>query len=210
MLALLPLVTLPFDWASLGATRALLRRGCESHGPFWLRSPTLLGVADLVIGMVLSGLLALALIVALVGADALVVLAGRAPVIEAGNLLRLIDEHPGDPAHYWVYFTLLSTLLPSFVNALIGVLSLLTFSLPAARRWLIATIPTCHEPGRSGTRYLTVVMLSAHWSFGTFLTGAGLWGLWQAVLLVPDAQGHLMRPLIGFAQWCGRAMGVPS
>ena len=31
LLGLLPLVNLPFDWASLGMTRALLRRGCEDY-----------------------------------------------------------------------------------------------------------------------------------------------------------------------------------
>jgi hypothetical protein len=40
MIALLPLVNLPFDWASIGMTRALLRRGCEDHGIWILRSPT--------------------------------------------------------------------------------------------------------------------------------------------------------------------------
>jgi hypothetical protein len=66
--------------------------------------------------------------------------------------IERIRSHPTDPAHGWVYLTLLSTLLPSFCNLLVGVASLLACSLPPIRRWLIATIPTLDGAGLSGTR----------------------------------------------------------
>jgi hypothetical protein len=52
---------MPFDWASLGFTRALLRWGCEPDAP----SPLWLGLFDFAIGLVLLVLLTLVLIAGL-------------------------------------------------------------------------------------------------------------------------------------------------
>ena len=77
MIGLLPLINLPFDWASIGLTRALLRRGCEDRGPRLLRSPTLLGLIDFLLGLILLVTLALTLILAFSTADAILLHAGR-------------------------------------------------------------------------------------------------------------------------------------
>ena len=210
MIGLLPLVNLPFDWASIGVTRALLRRGCDVHGAWLLRSPTILGVLDFLLGLALLAGLAAALILSLSAADAILSDAGARPTFDAAGLIQHIRERPGNPAHGWVYFTLLSTLLPSFFNLLVGVFSLLTFSVPIVRRWLIATIPTLDEAGRGGTRWQVVFALSAQWFFGMIFTGIGLWLLWQAALMVPGAEQMALDPLHSFALWCARLFGVPS
>jgi hypothetical protein len=151
MMGGLPLVNLPFDWASIGVTRALLRRGCDRRGAGITRLPTLLGLLDFLLGVALLTLLALALIATLTAADAILLHAGARQEFDAIGLIDKIAADPGDPAHGWVYFTLLSTLLPSFLNLLVGVISLLTFSLPPLRRWLIVTIPTLDGKGLGGT-----------------------------------------------------------
>ncbi len=201
MIVALPLVNLPFDWASIGMTRALLRRGCEDHGSWPFRSPTVLGMLDFLIGLTLLAALALALVVTLTAADAIVVHAGGKATFDAVGLIERISAEPGNPAHYWVYFTLLSTLLPSFFNLLVGVFSLLTFSMPPVRRWLIATIPTLHEPGLAGTRYQAVFALSTQWFCGVVLTGIGLGLVWQGVLMVPDVEKVVLGPMHVFATW---------
>ena len=76
MFALIPIVNVPFDWASLGLTRALLRRGVEEGAP----SPLWLGLGDFVLGLILLALLAVALIAALQTADALIAHFGGVPV----------------------------------------------------------------------------------------------------------------------------------
>jgi hypothetical protein len=209
MIGVLPLVNLPFDWASIGMTRALLRRGCEDHGPWPARSPALLGLLDFLFGLAMLAALALVLILAFSAADAILWRAGGKPQFDAIGLIDQIAARPGNPAHFWVYFTLLSTLLPSFFNLLVGVFSLLTFSALPVRRWLIVTIPTLPEKGLPGTRWQAVFALSAHWCVGVILTGLGLWLMWQAVLLVPGAERMALDPLRGFAVWCGRLLGVP-
>jgi hypothetical protein len=210
MMGGLPLVNLPFDWASIGVTRALLRRGCDRRGAGITRLPTLLGLLDFLLGVALLTLLALALIATLTAADAILLHAGARQEFDAIGLIDKIAADPGDPAHGWVYFTLLSTLLPSFLNLLVGVISLLTFSLPPLRRWLIVTIPTLDGKGLGGTRWRVVFALSAHWFVGVLLTGLGLWLVWQLILSVPGAERVALGPLHGFAVSCAEVLGVPA
>ncbi len=209
MVGLLPLVNLPFDWASIGMTRALLRRGCDDHGTWLLRSPTLLGLLDLLFGLVLLAILAPTLIMTFSAADAILWRGGgRPPLFNMVSLIDRIAAHPSDTAHGWVYFTLLSTLLPSFFNLLVGVFSLLTVSAPWVRQWLIETIPTLDQPGLGGTRLQAVFALSAQWFCGVWLTGLALWVIWQAVLMVPGPEAMALDPLLGFAKLCAWLLGV--
>jgi hypothetical protein len=148
------------------------------------------------------------LVLALMVADAILWHAGGRPVFDAVGLIERITAQPGDAAHGWVYFTLLSTLLPSFVNLLVGVFSLLTFSLPPVRRWLIATIPTLDMPGLGGTRWRATFALSAHWFCGVLFTGLGLWLVWQVAPMVPGAEETALDWLHAFAIWCARLSGI--
>ena len=105
MFGLVPILNMPFDWASLGFTRALLRWGCETDAPW----PLWLGLVDFAIGLVLLLLLALALIAGLQAADAIAMAHGGEPVANVIALLDNIAKDPRDPANYWAYFTLFST-----------------------------------------------------------------------------------------------------
>jgi len=210
LIDLLPLVNLPFDWASIGMTRALLRRGCEDHGIWLLRSPTLLGLLDFLAGLALLATLAPALVLTLTAADAILQHAGGRPLFDAIGLIERIAAQPSDAAHAWVYFTLLSTLLPSFFNLLVGVFSLLTFSVPPVRHWLIATIPMLDARGLGGTRWLATFALSAQVFFAILLTCLGLWLVWRGLLTVPGVEEVALNPLHTFAIWCARLFGVAT
>jgi hypothetical protein len=205
MIAIVPLVNLPFDWASIGVTRALLRRGCEDHGRWYLRSPIVLGLLDFALGLVLLAALAAALIVALFAADWA---AGRVPVVNVEGLLEAIRENPRDAKHYWVYLTLFSTLIPSVLNALIGVFSLVTWSIRPARRWMLAEIPSLYETGHAAMRLAVAGALSGQVFVGVLLTGAGFWLVWQAALQIPFVESGFLQLLQDFAAGCAKFFGV--
>ncbi len=184
MLGLVPLVNIPFDWASVGVTRALLRRGCEAdaRSPFWL------GVLDFGLGVVLLIGLAAALMAALWAADRLTAHPGTAPLIDLPRLVHRIATDPDESANWWVYLTLFSTMIPSVLNCLIGAFSLISWSLPSWRRWMLEVIPTLEQPGLGRTRRLVQLALGGQVAVGTVLTGVVLWGFaWLAPHLLAEA-----------------------
>ncbi len=195
MVGLVPLVNIPFDWASIGVTRALLRRGCEPDAP----SPFLLGVVDFGFGLLLLGLLAVALLTALLAADHVTARAGVAPLIDLPRLFHRLATTPGSTANWWVYLTLFSTMLPSVLNCLIGAVSLISWSLPSLRRWMLEVIPTLDQPGLDRTRSLVLLAFGGQVFFGTLLTGGALLGLVRgAEAIAPFALSDL---LIGAEAW---------
>jgi hypothetical protein len=80
-LGLLTLLSAPFDWASLGLTRALLRRGLELGG-WW---PYLLALADAALAAVIIAALALVMVVFVHAFDELAVHRGGEPVLPLDN-----------------------------------------------------------------------------------------------------------------------------
>jgi hypothetical protein len=66
VLGLLTLLNAPFDWASLGLTRALLRRGLELKG-WW---PFALAIVDALAAIVIIALLALTMVIGVQTFDA--------------------------------------------------------------------------------------------------------------------------------------------
>jgi hypothetical protein len=177
MLGVVPLVNSPFDWASIGATRALLRRGCEPDtlAPLWL------ALIDVVIGLILMALLAAALIVALQTVDWMAEAAGRAPPIDIPKRLLRIHDAPLGPENWWIYLTLFSTMIPSALNAIIGMCSLTTWFLPKARNRLIHKIEHL-KPDDYSIRHSAAIGLAAPVFLGTFLAGLVIWAVSQAIL----------------------------
>jgi hypothetical protein len=126
-LGLLTLLNAPFDWASLGLTRALLRRWIELKG-WW---PFVLALADAMAAAVIIALLALTMVIGVQTFDALVAHGGGKAVLPLvfksvyppQSVLPLLDgiaAHPEAPEFWWVYALLLSTTIPSLVNLAIG------------------------------------------------------------------------------------------
>jgi hypothetical protein len=121
--ALLTLINAPFDWASLGLTRALLRRGLELGG-WW---PYLLALSDALAAAFIIALLAITMVIGVQTFDHLAEHSGGADarVLHLGDLFDGIAAQPSAPEYWWVYALLLSTMIPSLLNLMIGGASLL-------------------------------------------------------------------------------------
>jgi hypothetical protein len=110
-IGLLTLLNAPFDWASLGLTRALLRRGLELGG-WW---PYALAIVDAALAAVIIAVLAMVMVVGVQAFDGLAVHGGSKPVLPLDVLFNGIAAHPTAPEYWWLYALLLSTMIPSLV-----------------------------------------------------------------------------------------------
>jgi len=137
-LGLLTFLNAPFDWLSLGLTRALLRRGLELEG-WW---PYLLALVDAALAAIVIALLALTMVVGVQAFNELAVHGGgpNAAVLSLDALFDGIDKDPGAPEYWWLYALLLSTMIPSLVNLVIGGMAL-TRGLPGFGRLLVNFMP---------------------------------------------------------------------
>ena len=108
---LLTMLNAPFDWASLGMTRALLRRGLELRG-WW---PYALALVDACLAAMIIAALALTMVVGVQDFDALGEYGGGEPVLPLDPLFNGIATRPSAPEYWWLYALLLSTMIPSLV-----------------------------------------------------------------------------------------------
>jgi hypothetical protein len=183
-LGLLSLLNAPFDWASLGLTRALLRRGLELGG-WW---PYALALVDAGLAAVIIAVLALTMVV---GVQAFVVLAahgGSVAVLPLEPLFKGIAEHPGAPEYWWIYALLLSTMIPSLVNLVIGGTSLAR-GVPGLPSLLLRKIPERGNVPKFDRAWIATVLTSQ------VALGAAL-GIIAQVFLVWVIIGQVM-PLFG-------------
>lgn len=211
--AVLPLVNLPFDFASLGLTRALLRRGCEEDAP----SPVLLALADLLLALVLLALLAAALVLAAQIMDGIALRFGDQTFLNLPFLLALIEEEPAASANWWVYFVLFSTLLPSALNLFVGCLSLLCWSMPRhIQARLLETLRAADVTGADnwkglgGHRLVLEAVLAGQLTIALALTVAGFWALWElGNWTLPWLLPGFLAALRWFATLSGGWFGLP-
>jgi hypothetical protein len=183
-LGFLTLVNAPFDWASLGLTRALLRRGLELRA-WW---PYGLALVDAGLAAVIIAALALTMVVGVQAFDALAVHRGGSTVLPLDALFNGIATQPAAPEYWWLYALLLSTMIPSLANLVIGGTSFVQ-GLPGVPSLLLRYIPE-----RGG-----VLKWDRHW-IATVLTaqvaaGAAS-GIAAQVFLVWVIIGHVM-PFFG-------------
>jgi hypothetical protein len=197
MLGLVPLVNVPLDWASIGATRALLRRGCERGAP----SPLLLGLLDFGIGLILLAVLSVFMVVALQAVDSLIIRAGGKVLINVPQRLYRIIATPRDPGNWWIYLTVFSTLIPSAMNLAIGTFSLVTVSFPKSRQRLIAKIRGLRGPGLDTTRREILLALGAQAFLGTFTAGLAIWAVVSLLLLAAPYYLFVLEYLAVYVEW---------
>ena len=133
---LLTLVNTPFNWASVGLTRALLRRGLELGG-WW---PYLLALVDAIFAAIIVTLLALTMVVVIQAFDDFVVYSGGTPVLPLESLLDGIAKNPAAPQYWWIYALLLAGILPSLINLMIGGASLIP-GVPGLPTLLLSFMP---------------------------------------------------------------------
>jgi hypothetical protein len=183
-LGLLTLLNAPFDWFSLGLTRALLRRGLEIGG--W--APYFLAIVDAALAAGVIVALTLAMVIGVQFFDAAGVHGGGKAILPLDALFNGIAANPWAPEYWWLYALLLSTMVPSLVNLVIGGTSLVR-GLPGVPSLLLRYIPE-----RGG-----VLKWDRHW-IATVLTaqvavGAAL-GIAAQIFLVWVIIGHVM-PFFG-------------
>jgi hypothetical protein len=135
-LGLLTSLNAPFNWGSLGLTRALLRRGLELGG-WW---PYLLALVDAILAGVVVAALAITMVIGVQAFDGLAMHRGGTPVLPLDALFNGIAAHPADPEYWWVYALLLSTVIPSLINLMIGGASLLR-GVPAMPSLILRFMP---------------------------------------------------------------------
>jgi hypothetical protein len=136
ILGLLTLINAPFDWASLGLTRTLLRRGLELGG-WW---PYALALVNAGLAAVIITALAFTMIIGVQAFDGFAVHGGGAAVLPLDALFNGIEAHPAAPEYWWIYALLLSSIIPSLVNLAIGGTSLVR-GLPGLPSLLLRKIP---------------------------------------------------------------------
>ena len=165
-LGLLTLLNAPFDWISLGMTRALLRRGLELGG-WW---PYLLALAD---GLVAAAIVAPLSITMVIGVQAFDHLAefGGGPdkrVLPLASLLDGIAANPWAPEHWWIYALLLSTMIPSLISLMIGGASLFR-GIPGLAALLLRVIPADKSAMPMFDRAWLALVLTCQVFAGAFL-----------------------------------------
>lgn len=183
-LGLLTLLNAPFDWLSLGLTRALLRRGLELGG-WW---PYALALVDAGFAAVLIAALALTMVVGVQTFNALAVHGGGASVLSLEALFEGIAAHPSAPEYWWLYALLLSTMIPSLVNLVIGGASLLR-GIPGMPALLLSKLPIGRAvPAFDRAWIATVLTLQT--------VGGAVLGITAQLLLAVLIIGYVM-PLLG-------------
>jgi len=135
-LGLLTLLNAPFDWLSLGLTRALMRRGLERE-KWW---PYFYAVIDALLASAVIAFLAMAMVAGVQLFDDLAVNGGGKSVMPPmREFLDAIKSNPGKPEYWWVYATLFSTMLPSLINLFIAGVSLAR-GVPGVSSWLLGKV----------------------------------------------------------------------
>ena len=210
-LGLLTLINAPFDWAAVGLTRALLRRGLELDG--WY--PYALALADALVAAVVVALLTIVSVFGVQTFDDLAAHAGgnNARILPLTQLFNGIATTPSAPEYWWVYAMLLSTMIPSLLNLMIGGASLLR-GVPWLTTALLRAMPE-HRAPRSFDRTWIALVLTFQVFLGALLGfaaqavlvyvvigllppvfGLDLLGLARAVA-APDLPGTLIHWLLG-------------
>jgi hypothetical protein len=154
-LGLLTLINAPFDWASLGLTRALLRRGVELGG-WW---PYCLALADALAAAFIIALLAITMVVGVQTFDHLAEHSGGvdARILPLDKLFDGIAAHPSAPEYWWVYALLLSAMIPSLLNLMIGGASLLR-GIPGLPTLLLRFMPASKAVPAFDRTWLALVL----------------------------------------------------
>jgi hypothetical protein len=184
---LLTVINAPFDWVSLGLTRALLRRGLEL-GAWW---PYALALADAVIAAGIIALLTIVVVVSVQAFDTLAALSGgeQATVLPLHDLFDGIVNKPAAPEFWWVYAMLLSTMIPSLVNLMIGGASL-TRGIPWLTALLLNNMPDRRAPDALERTWIALLL-----TLQMFV--GGLFGIAAQGVLAVIVIGWLL-PVIGF------------
>jgi hypothetical protein len=163
-LGLVPLANAPLDWLSLGVTRGLLHAIRDR-----LHTPTvtlITALVDLVLALLFLVLVAATTVAAIALANRLAVDGGGTAVVNLDALLTGIGENPGNPAFYWIYLMLLTTLVPTALHAFVAALAFVNWvgQAPVLEQWRARAAADLHQDVQqrwAATSYLALVPVAA-------------------------------------------------
>lgn len=143
-LILLPLVNALWDWLSLGFTRwalALVLHKGQTAGVLRLGFMVLWSLVDAAAALVFLSGLALTMTFFIELANLRAMAAGGPPLLDLAHLFARLRDTPGEISLFWVYLTLFSTFVPTFLHLLIMSTALFTIAMPKRlRNWVMAAI----------------------------------------------------------------------
>jgi hypothetical protein len=165
-LGLLTLLNAPFDWVSLGLTRALLRRGLELGGGW----PYFFALADALAAAAIGALLAIAMVIGVQAFDHLAEFGGGPDkqVLPLAPLFDGMAANPWAPEYWWAYALLLSTMIPSLISLTIGGASLFR-GIPGLPALLLRVIPADKTSMPALDRAWLALVLTCQVFAGAFL-----------------------------------------
>lgn len=102
--------------------------------------PWILALADALLATGIIAFLTLAMVIGLQAFDELAVHGGGEPVLPLDVLFDGIAKNPAAPEFWWVYALLLSSMIPSLINLMIGGTSLLR-GIPGLSAWFLSKMP---------------------------------------------------------------------
>ena len=172
-LGLLTFINAPFDWASLGLTRALLHLGLE-RGGWW---PYLFALIDAALAALIITSLMVAMVIGVQAFDTVAVHSGGEAVLPLKPLFDGVTSHPSEPEYWWLYALLISSMIPSMLNLAIGGASFLR-GVPGLRSVLLGFLPAGKAVPPFDRAWIALVLTGQ-----TFL-GAGLGIAAQAFLAI--------------------------
>ncbi|MGI8569093.1 MAG: hypothetical protein ACR2KT_08515 [Methylocella sp.] len=188
---LLTLINAPFNWASVGLTRALLRRGLELKG-WW---PYFLAFINVLLTTAIVAALALAMVIAIQAFNEVVAHGVQPPMvprdlpfegIALGGLFEGISKNPAAPEYWWIYALLLATMIPSLISLMIGGASL-TSGIPGLPSLLLRFMPEGKVEAWNRT-WLAVVLTAQLFLGATLGVVAGAFLVVAlSVYVMPDA-----------------------
>lgn len=180
---LLSLINAPFNWASIGMTRALLRRGLELGG-MW---PYFLALADAILAALIVGLLALTMVITVQTFNDLATQGDGAPFMPLDQLLDGFGQNPAAPKYWWIYALLLASMIPSLINLMIGGASLISGA-PGLPSLILRFLPEARAVPAFDRTWLAVA-LTLQTVVGAILgiTAGGLLIVVLGVYVMPDA-----------------------
>jgi hypothetical protein len=184
-IGLLTLINAPFDWVSLGLTRALLRRGLEL-GSWW---PYFFALIDAALAVVIITFLAAAMVIGVQAFDAVTIHSGGEPVLPLRKLFDGVAARPSEPEYWWLYALLISSMIPSMLNLAIGGVAFLR-GVPGLPSVVLGFLPAGKAVAPFDRAWIALVLTAQ------FFVGGGL-GLAAQIVLSIGVIGYGL-PRLGF------------
>lgn len=177
ILILIPLTNLPFDYFSIGLTRYALKKSFNAKSQ-WKR--TKWALIDLCVAIIMMIALCIVMIFILEAFNATVRHAGSdlIPAPVADQIREISSSQGFQGQHFWLYFALFSTLLPTAIHMTIWAVSLSTIVLGRSDR-LSRMINPAIMAQSDTKRHIAAAILAFQWIVAIALVAAVILALYH-------------------------------